>query len=36
VSERVASEVISLRMHAYLDVSTQERIIDATRRALKK
>ena len=36
VSERLASEVISLPIHAYLDVATQDRIIDATRRALKK
>jgi len=36
VSECLASEVISLPMHAYLDVATQDRIIDATRRALKK
>jgi dTDP-4-amino-4,6-dideoxygalactose transaminase len=36
VSERLASEVISLPMHAYLDVATQDRIIDATRRALEK
>jgi dTDP-4-amino-4,6-dideoxygalactose transaminase len=36
VSERLASEVISLPMHAYLDVATQDRIVDATRRALKK
>ena len=35
VSERLASEVISLPMHAYLDVATQDRIIDATRRALR-
>jgi dTDP-4-amino-4,6-dideoxygalactose transaminase len=35
VSERLASEVISLPMHAYLDAPTQDRIIDATRRALK-
>jgi dTDP-4-amino-4,6-dideoxygalactose transaminase len=35
VSERLASEVISLPMHAYLDVATQDRIVDATRRALK-
>ena len=35
VSERLASEVISLPMHAYLDAATQDRIIDATRRALK-
>jgi dTDP-4-amino-4,6-dideoxygalactose transaminase len=36
VSERVALEVISLPMHAYLDVPTQDRIIDAVRRSLKK
>ncbi|MGB7705298.1 MAG: DegT/DnrJ/EryC1/StrS family aminotransferase [Pseudolabrys sp.] len=36
VSERLASEVISLPMHAYLDVATQDRIVDAPRRALKK
>ena len=36
VSDRLASEVISLPMHAYLDAATQDRIIDATRRALKK
>ena len=36
VSERLASEVISLPMHAYLDVATQDRIIEATRRALKR
>src|SRR5581483_5677046 len=35
VSEHLASEVISLPMHAYLDAGTQDRIIDATRRALK-
>jgi len=35
-SDRLASEVISLPMHAYLDLTTQDRIIDATRRALKK
>jgi dTDP-4-amino-4,6-dideoxygalactose transaminase len=34
VSERLAGEVISLPMHAYLDEPTQGRIIDATRRAL--
>jgi dTDP-4-amino-4,6-dideoxygalactose transaminase len=34
VSERLAGEVISLPMHAYLDTPTQDRIIDATRRAL--
>jgi dTDP-4-amino-4,6-dideoxygalactose transaminase len=36
VSDRLADEVISLPMHAYLDTSTQDRIIDATRRALRK
>jgi len=35
VSDRLAAEVISLPMHAYLDVATQDRIIDATRRALR-
>jgi UDP-2-acetamido-2-deoxy-ribo-hexuluronate aminotransferase len=35
VSDRLASEVISLPMHAYLDPATQDRIVDATRRALK-
>jgi dTDP-4-amino-4,6-dideoxygalactose transaminase len=34
VSERLADEVISLPMHAYLDEGTQDRIIVATRRAL--
>ncbi len=34
VSERLAGEVVSLPMHAYLDAATQDRIIDATRRAL--
>ena len=36
VSDRLADEVISLPMHAYLDPPTQDRIIDATRHALKK
>jgi dTDP-4-amino-4,6-dideoxygalactose transaminase len=36
VSDRLAAEVISLPIHAYLDAATQDRIIDATRRALKK
>jgi len=36
VSDRLAAEVISLPMHAYLDAPTQDRIIDAIRRALKK
>ena len=35
MSDRLATEVISLPMHAYLDAPTQDRIIDATRRALK-
>ena len=35
VSERLAAEVISLPMHAYLDAPTQDRIINAVRRALK-
>jgi len=34
VSERLAEEVISLPMHAYLAQTTQDRIIDAVRRAL--
>ena len=34
VSDKLAAEVISLPMHAYLDAPTQDRIIDATRRAL--
>jgi dTDP-4-amino-4,6-dideoxygalactose transaminase len=36
VSERLADEVISLPMHAYLDAATQDRIIDAVRRVLKR
>jgi dTDP-4-amino-4,6-dideoxygalactose transaminase len=35
VSERLAAEVISLPMHAYLNVPTQDRIIAAVRRAVK-
>jgi UDP-2-acetamido-2-deoxy-ribo-hexuluronate aminotransferase len=35
VSDRLASEVISLPMHAYLDTATQDRIIDGVRRAAK-
>jgi UDP-2-acetamido-2-deoxy-ribo-hexuluronate aminotransferase len=35
VSDRLASEVLSLPMHAYLDHATQDRIIDAVRRALR-
>jgi dTDP-4-amino-4,6-dideoxygalactose transaminase len=34
VSDRLAEEVISLPMHAYLDMPTQDRIIDAVRAAL--
>jgi dTDP-4-amino-4,6-dideoxygalactose transaminase len=34
VTERLADEVISLPMHAYLDEPTQDRIIGAVRRAL--
>jgi len=34
VSERLAAEVISLPMHAYLDHAVQDRIIEAVRRAL--
>jgi dTDP-4-amino-4,6-dideoxygalactose transaminase len=34
VSEKLAGEVISLPMHAYLDTPTQERVIAAVRRAL--
>jgi dTDP-4-amino-4,6-dideoxygalactose transaminase len=34
VSDRLAGEVISLPMHAYLDAPTQDRIIEATRHAL--
>jgi UDP-2-acetamido-2-deoxy-ribo-hexuluronate aminotransferase len=36
VSDRLADEVISLPMHAYLDAATQDRIIGAIRRGLKK
>jgi len=35
VSERLAEEVISLPMHAYLDEATQNRIVEAVRRALR-
>jgi len=34
VSERLAANVISLPMHAYLDETTQDRIVAAVRRAL--
>jgi dTDP-4-amino-4,6-dideoxygalactose transaminase len=36
VSDRLAAEVISLPMHAYLDAASQDRIIGAVRRALKE
>jgi dTDP-4-amino-4,6-dideoxygalactose transaminase len=36
VSDQLAAEVISLPMHAYLDEPVQDRIIDATVRALKR
>jgi dTDP-4-amino-4,6-dideoxygalactose transaminase len=35
VSEQLAEEVISLPMHAYLDTTTQDRIVEAVRRALE-
>ncbi len=34
ISDRIADEVISLPMHAYLDEPTQDRIIEAVKRAL--
>ena len=34
VTERLADEVISLPMHAYLDEPTQDRIVAAVRSAL--
>jgi len=36
VTDRLAEEVISLPMHAYLDEATQDRVIAAVRRALGK
>jgi dTDP-4-amino-4,6-dideoxygalactose transaminase len=36
VTERLADEVISLPMHAYLDEPTQDRIVDAVRRSLAR
>jgi len=33
-ADRLAAEVLSLPMHAYLDEPTQDRIIDAVRRAI--
>jgi dTDP-4-amino-4,6-dideoxygalactose transaminase len=35
VTDRLADEVISLPMHAYLDAPAQDRVIEALRRALK-
>jgi dTDP-4-amino-4,6-dideoxygalactose transaminase len=35
VSDRLAGDVLSLPMHAYLDESTQSRIIDTVRRTLR-
>jgi dTDP-4-amino-4,6-dideoxygalactose transaminase len=35
-SDRLAGEVLSLPMHAYLDAATQDRIIDAMRRVLAR
>jgi dTDP-4-amino-4,6-dideoxygalactose transaminase len=34
VSERLADEVLSLPMHAYLESPVQDRIVDAVRRNL--
>lgn len=34
VSDRLAGEVISLPIHAYLDAATQDRVIDSVRRAV--
>jgi dTDP-4-amino-4,6-dideoxygalactose transaminase len=36
VTERLSHEVISLPMHAYLDEPTQDRIVDALKRALSR
>jgi dTDP-4-amino-4,6-dideoxygalactose transaminase len=36
VSDQLATEVLSLPMHPYLDAATQDRVIDAVRRALKR
>ena len=36
VTERLAEEVISLPMHAYLDEPTQDRIVEAVKRALAR
>ena len=34
ITEKLAGEVISLSMHAYLDEPTQDRVVAAVRRAL--
>jgi len=36
ITDKLADEVISLPMHAYLDETTQDRIIDAVKRALSR
>jgi dTDP-4-amino-4,6-dideoxygalactose transaminase len=36
VSDQLAEEVISLPMHGYLDEATQDRIVDAVQRALRR
>ena len=36
VSDKLAAEVLSLPMHAYLDPATQARVVDAVRRALAR
>jgi dTDP-4-amino-4,6-dideoxygalactose transaminase len=36
VSDMLAAEVLSLPMHAYLDAATQDRVVDAVRRALSR
>jgi len=36
VTNRLSHEVISLPMHAYLDEPTQDRIVDALKRALAR
>ena len=35
VSERISEKVISLPMHPYLDIATQDRVIESVRRAVK-
>ncbi len=36
MTDRIADEVISLPMHAYLDEPTQDRIIEAVERAVAR